>query len=133
VAWFRKEIVLPNPLPPGRAILDLGIIERMDTAFVNGKEVGASSWVENPRAYFMRPGVLKPGPNIIALRILKTAPDGGFMSKPEDLKLVLGETTSIPLAGKWVGKLSVDARPPLQLPIAYENWPVCRLFFTRAC
>jgi sialate O-acetylesterase len=37
---------------------------------------------------------------------------------------VLGENTSIPLAGKWVGKLSVDARPPLQLPIAYENWPV---------
>ncbi len=124
VAWFRKEIVLPDPLPPGRPMLDLGIIERMDTAYVNGKEVGGSSWVENPRAYFVRPGVLKPGRNVIALRVLKTAPDGGFMSKPEDLKLVLGETTSIPLAGKWKGKLSVDARPPLQLPIAYENWPV---------
>src|ERR1019366_7246114 len=38
--------------------------------------------------------------------------------------LALDEKTSIPLAGKWKGKLSVDARPPLQLPIAYENWPV---------
>ena len=54
VVWFRKEIVLPDPLPPGRAMLHLGIIERMDTAYVNGKEVGGSSWVENPRAYFLR-------------------------------------------------------------------------------
>jgi sialate O-acetylesterase len=124
VAWFRKEIMLPDPLPQGRAMLHLGIIERMDSAYINGKEVGASSWVENPRAYFMREGVLKPGRNLIAIRILKTTPDGGFMSKPEDLKLVLDENTSIPLAGKWKGKLSVDARPPHPLPIAFENWPV---------
>ena len=34
-------------------MLLLGSIERMDTAYVNGKEVGASAWVENPRAYFV--------------------------------------------------------------------------------
>ena len=124
VAWFRREIILPDPLPPGRPILHLGIIERMDTAYVNGKEVGGSSWVQNPRAYFIRDGVLKPGRNIVAVRVLKTMPDGGFMSKPDELNLVLDEKTSIPLAGKWKGKLSVDARPPVELPIAYENWPV---------
>ena len=124
LAWFRKEIDLPDPLPPGRPMLDLGIIERMDTAYVNGKEVGGSAWVENPRAYFIRDGVLKPGRNVIALRVLKTKHDGGFMSKPEDLRLVLGDNSSIPLAGKWKGQLSVDARPPHPLPIAYENWPV---------
>ena len=124
VAWFRKEIMLPDPLPAGRAILHLGIIERMDTAYVNGKEVGGSSWVENPRAYFLHDGVLKPGRNLIALRILKTVPNGGLMSKSDDLNLVLNEKTTVPLAGKWKGKLSVDARSPIQLPIAYENWPV---------
>jgi sialate O-acetylesterase len=124
VVWFRKEIMLPDPLPPGRAMLHLGIIERMDTAYVNGKEVGGSSWVENPRAYPLFGTVLKPGKNVIAIRVLKTTPDGGFMSKPDDLNLVLNEKTSIPLAGKWKGKLSVDARPPIQLPIEYENWPV---------
>jgi len=124
LAWFRKEIVLPDPLPAGRAMLLLGSIERMDTAYVNGKEVGGSSWVENPRAYFLGPGVLKPGKNILALRVLKTKADGGFLSKPEELHIVLGDKTSIPLAGAWRGKLSVDARPPQQLPIAYENWPV---------
>jgi sialate O-acetylesterase len=124
LVWFRKEVVLPDPLPPGRARLLLGSIERMDTAYINGVEVGGSSWVENPRAYFLRDGVLKPGRNVIALRILKTKPVGGFLSKPEDLHLVLGDKSSIPLAGVWKGRLSVDARPPHSLPLAYENWPV---------
>ncbi len=138
VAWFRKEITLPDPLPKpapesnpapgpfprGGTTLHLGCIERMDTAYVNGVEVGASAWVENPRVYFIRPGILKPGRNVIAIRVLKTKPDGGFLSKPEDLHLTLADHTNIPLAGDWKGKLSVDARPPHPLPIAYENWPV---------
>jgi hypothetical protein len=33
-------------------MLFLGIIERMDTVYINGKEAGGSSWVENPRVYF---------------------------------------------------------------------------------
>jgi sialate O-acetylesterase len=122
LAWFRKEIDLPDPVLAGNAMLDLGVIERMDTAYINGDEVGGSAWVENP--YFIRDGVLRPGRNIIAVRVLKTKPDGGFMSKPEDLHLVLGDKTSVPLAGEWKGQLSVDARPPHPLPIAFENWPV---------
>ena len=124
VAWFRKDVMLPDPLPAGRAMLFLGSIERMDTAYINGTEVGASAWVENPRVYFIRDGVLKPGKNTIAIRVLKTKPDGGFLGKPEELHLLLGDKTSIPLAGKWKGQLSVDARPPHPLPIGYENWPV---------
>ncbi len=124
VAWFRKEIVLPDPLPAGRALVFLGSIERMDSVYINGQFVGGSSWVENPRVYFLPEGVLKPGRNVVAIRVLKTKPDGGFLGKPEELHLVLGDKTSIPLAGKWKGMLSVDARPPHPLPIAYENWPV---------
>jgi len=124
VVWFRKEITLPDPLPSGAARLYLGSIERMDTAFINGTWVGASAWVENPRVYSVRPDLLKPGKNTVAVRVFKTKPQGGFLGKTEDLKLVLGDQTSIPLAGKWKAQLSVDARPPHPLPIGFENWPV---------
>jgi len=124
VAWFRKEVVVPDPLPPGGASLFLGSIERMDTAYINGTQVGASAWVENPRVYFIPDGLLKPGKNVVAIRVLKTKPQGGFLGKPEELRLELGDKTSIALAGKWKGQLSVDARPPHPLPIGYENWPV---------
>jgi sialate O-acetylesterase len=123
LAWFRRKITLPEPLPPGRSMLYLGEIERMDTVYINGKSVGGSAWVENPRVYPVG-DALKPGRNVIAIRVLKTKPDGGFLSKPADLHLTLGDQTSIPLAGQWNGKLSIDARPPQPLPIAYENWPV---------
>ena len=124
VVWFRKEIALPDPLPPGKALLFLGSVERMDTAYVNGVIVGASAWVENPRVYPIHDAVLKPGRNVITIRVLKTKPDGGFLGKPEELRLMLGDKTSVPLAGNWRGKLSVDARPPHPLPMGYENWPV---------
>ena len=124
LAWFRNEIVVPDPIPAGRAMLFLGSIERMDTAYINGTQVGASAWVENPRVYFIPDGILKPSKNVVAIRVLKIKPQGGFLAKPEELRLELGDKTSIPLAGKWKGQLSVDARPPHPLPIGYENWPV---------
>ncbi len=127
VVWFRKEITLPDPLPAGRAMIHLGVIEHMDTVHINGQWTGASAWVENPRVY--PAPALKPGRNVIAIRVLKTKPDGGFMSKPEDLQIVFGDKTVsdktvIPLAGQWRAQLSVDARPPHAMPISYENWPV---------
>ena len=124
LAYFRKEITLPDPLPTGRSMMFLGVIERMDTVYVNGKEAGGSAWVENPRVYFMRPGMLKPGRNIITIRVMKVKPDGGFMSKPEALHLTVGDKTDIPLAGAWKGQISVDGRPPQPLPVAYQSWPV---------
>ncbi|MFL6417088.1 MAG: sialate O-acetylesterase, partial [Bryobacteraceae bacterium] len=124
VAWFRKEIVLPDPLPTGRAVLFLGAVERMDTVYINGSLAGGSAWVENPRVYPIHEGVLKPGRNVIAIRVLKTKPNGGFLGKPEELRLMLGDKTNVKLAGEWKGKLSVDARPPHPMPMSYENWPV---------
>ena len=124
VAYFRKEIDLPDPLPAGAVKIYLGSIERMDTVYINGEWVGASAWVENPRVYFIRPGLLKPGKNVLAIRVFKVKPDGGFLGKPEEVHLTLGDKSDVPLAGEWKGKISVDARPPMQMPLGFQNWPV---------
>ncbi len=124
LAWFRREITLPESVPVGRASILLGSIERMDTVYINGKEVGASAWVEHPRVYFIPDGVLKPGKNVVVIRVLKTKPQGGFLAEPDQLRLTLGDKTSIPLAGKWKGQVSVDVGPTQPLPMSYENWPV---------
>ncbi|HVU26263.1 MAG TPA: sialate O-acetylesterase [Verrucomicrobiae bacterium] len=123
ICWFRKEIMLPNPLPAGKAAIHLGSIEKMDTTYINGQWVGASSWVENPRVYEIGDDVLKPGTNMIAVRVFKTKTPGGFLGKPEELKLTLGDKTEIPLAGEWRGALSVNAKPPHPLPLTMENYP----------
>ncbi len=123
ICWFRKDVTLPNPLPPGKAAIHLGPIEKMDTTYINGQWVGASSWVENPRAYDINEGVLQPGKNVIAIRVFQSKAGGGFIGKPDDLKIVLGDNTVIPLAGEWKGALSCDARPPHPMPLTMENYP----------
>ncbi|MGA2246552.1 MAG: sialate O-acetylesterase [Verrucomicrobiota bacterium] len=123
VCWFRRQLTLPDPLPSGRAALHLGVIEKMDTAYLNGHWVGASSWVENPRVYPLADGVLKPGTNFLAVRVFKLKTPGGFLSPPDDLRLTVGDELKIPLAGGWRGALSADVRPPHPLPLAFENYP----------
>ncbi len=123
VVWFRREVSLPDPLPAGNARLLLGVVERMDTAWINGRWIGASAWVENPRAYNVPADALRPGRNVIAIRVLKTAPDGGFRLPADALQLTLGDGTAIPLEGDWRATVGVDARSPHPLPLGYENWP----------
>ena len=124
LCWLRKEITLPANLPQGTARLYLGSVDKMDTTYINGQQVGASSWVENPRTYMARPGVLKPGRNVIAIRLFKLSASRGFIGKPEELHLTLGDGSVIPLAGEWKAKLSVDGHPPQVLPLGFENNPV---------
>lgn len=52
-----------------------------------------------------------PTQNVMTVRVFKTRPDGDFRSKPEELRLELGDQTKIPLAGEWRGRVSMDARP----------------------
>lgn len=122
VVWLRREITLPDPLPAGPARVQLGVVEKMDTVWLNGQQVGASAWVENPRNYPLRPGTLRPGRNQLAIRVLKTAADGGFRSPADTLRLQVGDTV-IPLEDGWRAALGLDARPPQPLPLGYENWP----------
>jgi sialate O-acetylesterase len=119
LCWFRKEITLPETLPQGPPRMYLGNVDKMDTAYVNGQQVGSSSWVENPRVYPARG--LKPGRNVVAIRLFNLKPNGGFISPAETLRLVLGDGTAIPLSGEWKGKVAVDGHPPQPLPAGYES------------
>ncbi len=123
VAWFRRDIELPAQLPHGEAKVLLGVVEKMDTVFINGKWIGASSWVENPRAYTIPAGTLQPGKNQVTLRVLKIKESGGFLTPAEDMKIKLGDGQTIPLEGEWHAALGADARPPHPLPLSYDNYP----------
>jgi sialate O-acetylesterase len=122
VCWFRHTITLPEDYKDGAGKIFLGEVEKMDTTYINGRWIGASSWVENPRAYAVPAGVLHSGANVIAIRVFKTKPNGGFQSSAATLQLQLADGTSLPLAGQWLGRLSVDARPPIPWPLDLENY-----------
>jgi sialate O-acetylesterase len=141
VVWFRRSFDLPAGAPGTAAELDLAMVDDIDTTWVNGVKVGFTVGYNVPRKYAVPAGVLKPGRNVVTVRVLDTGGGGGIWG-PEKLQLVLKgkasaflqtaslraveATMSISLAGPWsyrVGLNLSDAPLPPTGVIGDVNTP----------
>ncbi|MFZ4545080.1 MAG: sialate O-acetylesterase [Saprospiraceae bacterium] len=113
VLWFRKEIVLSDSLSRQKASLELSKIDDEDITFVNGVKIGSSLDWDISRKYLIPDGVLKPGKNIIAVRVKDNRSRGGFHGNADDLKLNLA-SGSIPLSGNWKYQVEVVKRSAVE-------------------
>jgi sialate O-acetylesterase len=121
VVWFRKTFELPPGAATGVAELQLGMVDDIDTTWVNGVKVGATFGYNLPRRYAIPVGVLKPGHNVITVRVLDTGGGGGIWGD-QKLQLVFKSPTSsvtaplpVVLSGPWqyrIGMKLEDAPPP---------------------
>ncbi len=106
VVWFRKEVTLPGATSD--LTLGLGGIYDSDVTYVNGTVVGASkNAYSNKRVYAVPSSVLRPGRNVIAVRVEDIFGNGGFRGEPEDLYL-RGAGTDLTLADTWRYKVEVE-------------------------
>ncbi len=100
VVWLRKTFELkPGEIVP-EPILELSKIDDFDVTFVNGIQVGSTSQWDLNRRYALPDNLLKPGKNVIAVKVRDTGGGGGIYGNSADVKLILGKKT-IPLDGKW--------------------------------
>jgi len=121
VVWFRKTFELPPGAATAAAELQLGMVDDDDTTWINGVKVGATFGYNLMRRYSIAPGVLKPGRNVIAVRVLDTGGGGGIWGD-QKLQLVFKSPTSsvtapppVDLSGMWryrIGMRLEDAPPP---------------------
>jgi sialate O-acetylesterase len=124
VVWFRKEIDVPASMTDKPAKLLLGRVVDADETYVNGKFVGTVSYQYPPRIYDVPEDLLKPGRNIITVRVINNIGRGGFLlDKPYQLTAA-GQT--IDLKGKWQYKLGATMEP-LQ-PKTFIEWQPLGLF-----
>lgn len=114
VVYFRRSIDLTAEFAGagggGSGRLSLGPIDDRDTVWINGKMIGSThvdgKWAE-PRVYEIPAGLLKTGPNVIAVRVLDTAGLGavGFASgKSYDVSITVGlgpSEKAVSIAGDW--------------------------------
>ncbi len=100
VVWLRKEIQLTEA-QAAAATLYLGMIDDNDVTWVNGSKVGETIGYNVERAYKIPSGLLKPGRNIIAIRIDDTGGGGGLYSKEDDVYLSFADGNKMPLSGQW--------------------------------
>lgn len=107
--WFRKTIELTENASSLPAKLLLGRIVHADSVFVNGKFAGTTSYQYPPRKYPLAPGMLQPGRNTIAIRVISNSGTGEFV-RDKKYCLIVG-TDSISLEGEWKLKRGSSMRP----------------------
>ncbi|MDO3384645.1 sialate O-acetylesterase [Gilvimarinus sp. SDUM040013] len=109
VMWLRKTIQLPNRAAGKAAMLRLGRVVDADTVFVNGEQVGNTTYKYPQRRYKVPAGVLKAGANTVVVRAVTNAGGGGLVKdKPYQLEVA---DLEISLQGEWLARVGASIEP----------------------
>ena len=114
--WFRKTIDLPASMAGKDLVLNLDKVDDYDTTYFNGQKVGAiGKETPNPffavRSYKVAASLVKPGKNVIAVRVFDRIGGGGFTGRAAKMNLstdASGGKDAIPLAGTWKYKVELE-------------------------
>lgn len=117
VFWFRQEVEVPEAWAGHDLILSLGWADKSDDTYFNGHRVGGLTWVENedswqtPREYPVPSALVKPGRNVIAVRVMSNYTGGGLAGPASSMELSprgLSGAKPLPLAGDWLYAVEQD-------------------------
>jgi sialate O-acetylesterase len=120
--WLRRGFELPAAWAGQNLSLGLGPIDDIDTTWINGVKVGQMNRYDQNRVYSIPAQVLKPGRNVISVRVLDTGGDGGFTGKPGQMwvkSATESQLEPITLAGEW----QIKASAPLNKLPAPPSFP----------
>ncbi len=106
IAWYRKEIDLTDEEAKASANLHLGKVDDSDVTFLNGIEIGSTeNKYDEERVYTIDSKYLKPGKNMIVVRVDDTGGGGGIWGDPKDQYVAIGKE-KIDISGDWKFKIS---------------------------
>lgn len=103
--WFRRTVEIPPEWVGKELVLELGVIDDYDTAYVNGLEVGRTGkevlqyWM-HPRVYRVPEHCTTPGKNVIAVRVFNNYLIGQFPGSGKLYPAQQGDK-AISLDGGW--------------------------------
>jgi sialate O-acetylesterase len=106
IGWYRKEITLNEEQTNSNLTLHLGKIDDSDITFFNGIEIGRTENMYNEeRIYSIDKKYLKPGDNMIVVRVHDTGGNGGIWGDPENQFLAIGNE-KMNISGDWKFRIS---------------------------
>jgi hypothetical protein len=86
-AVFRRTVNVPAYLTGRDLFLSLGRVDEDETTFFNGEKIGQThSWLF-PRGHVIPGNLVKPGKNVIAVRVWDEGVHGGMTGSPDHLSL----------------------------------------------
>lgn len=113
IVWYRKEIDVPAAMTSVPAKIYLGRIVDADYLYVNGKLVGNTTYQYPQRRYQLPAGVLKPGKNVLVIRVINYSGKGGFV--PDKPYYLTADGQTIDLKGYWQYKVGAAFPPQKQV------------------
>ena len=125
--WLRKTVNIPNGWIGSDLYLSLGAFTDFDTAYVNGEKVGFTGietpdfWAVN-RKYVVPSKLVRPGKNIIAVRVFAHKTHGGSCGSARDMFLSvinMPKKGELKLFGKW--KYIVEKKLPRLYDVSPES------------
>jgi len=109
VVWYRKEINMPASMTGLPARVFFGRIVDADVLYINGKQVGSTTYQYPQRRYSVPAGLLKTGKNIFVIKVTNTAGKGGFV--PDKPYYLFAGKDTIDLKGYWQYKVGEAFEP----------------------
>ncbi|MGN6292314.1 MAG: sialate O-acetylesterase [Chitinophagaceae bacterium] len=109
VVWYRREIAIPASMAGKPAKVFLGRIVDADELYINGKQVGNTTYQYPQRRYNVPADLLKAGKNIFVVRVTNTNGKGGFV--PDKPYCIFSGADTIDLKGYWEYKAGVVFPP----------------------
>jgi sialate O-acetylesterase len=106
VAWYRVAFDVDTAHAANGATLELSAIDDDDITWLNGAEIGRTNGYNVRRAYRIPDETLRPGRNVLAVRVTDGG-GGGGINGAVSLRFADGTTRS--LAGQWKFKVGAVA------------------------
>ncbi|HEX6848443.1 MAG TPA: sialate O-acetylesterase [Chitinophagaceae bacterium] len=103
VVWYRKEIDIPASMIGKPARVFLGRIVDADILYINGKQVGLTTYMYPQRRYAVGADVLKAGKNVFVIKVTNNAGKGGFV--PDKPYCIFAGNDTVDLKGTWEYKV----------------------------
>ena len=69
IAWYRLTVELTEDQAKTGDEIHLGTLSDADVTWINGVKIGSTDKVHKKRIYPLPPNTLKPGKNVIAVRV----------------------------------------------------------------
>jgi sialate O-acetylesterase len=121
VVWYRREIEVPESMTGIPSTILMGKIVDADFIYINGVLVGNTGYKYPDRKYNISAGILKPGKNLIVIRVINDAGKGGFV--PDKPYYIFAGKDTINLSGYWqykIGKVFIPHTPMPGIVVIYQ-------------
>jgi sialate O-acetylesterase len=99
--WFRRTLTLTAEQAAKGGTLAIGVIDDLDTTWINGRIVGNTFGWSTEREYAIPPGYLRAGANEIVFAASNSYGPGGFQSTADKLAFTVDGGERIPLGEGW--------------------------------